>query len=114
MKNQTDIEVLLATARGHGLRVTAQAGRLIVRGPAATDPGLVQGLLDHKSAVLQVLLRPSPDECLAWEERAAIAEFDGRLPRAEAETLAWAELQAGRAADDSANSPAIPTVVPST
>lgn len=27
----------------------------------------------------------------AWEERAAIAEFDGGLTRAEAEALAWAE-----------------------
>src|SRR5262245_29568972 len=100
MSGQSEVEVLLATARGHGLRVTAQAGRLIIRGPAATDPGLVHGLLGRKTDILQVLLQPSLDVWIAWEERAAIAEFDGRLSRAEAETLAWAELQLGRAADD--------------
>jgi hypothetical protein len=28
-----------------------------------------------------------------FEERAAIAEFDGKLPRQEAEALAWRELK---------------------
>ena len=29
-----------------------------------------------------------------WQERAAIIAYDGQLPRAEAERLAWASLQA--------------------
>lgn len=32
-----------------------------------------------------------PFDRAAWEERAAIAEFDGGLSRKEAETLAWQE-----------------------
>jgi hypothetical protein len=90
------IDALLAAAQRQGLRVTAQSGRLVVRGPADADQGLVRGLLGRKGAVLWALLRPSPDEWAAWQERAAIGEIDGRLSRAEAETLAWAELQVGR------------------
>lgn len=35
----------------------------------------------------------SEDEREQFEERAAIAEFDGGLPRTKAETVAWAELK---------------------
>jgi hypothetical protein len=34
----------------------------------------------------------------AWEERVAIIEADGKLPRAEAERLAWVGLQVPREA----------------
>jgi hypothetical protein len=38
----------------------------------------------------------SPDERERYEERAAIAEFDGRLSRAEAEQVAAAEIDRAR------------------
>ncbi|HQD57909.1 MAG TPA: hypothetical protein PLX26_15720 [Candidatus Competibacteraceae bacterium] len=46
----------------------------------------------------------------AWEERAAIAEFDGQLPREQAEQLAWAEDDRRRAQSahrPAANDPAL-------
>jgi hypothetical protein len=103
-KAAANTDALLASANECGLRLSARDGRLVVRGPANANPDLVRALLDRKADILWVLLRPEPDEWHAWEERAAIAEYDGRLPQAEAETLAWAELQAARAGTNSANS----------
>ncbi len=80
----------------------------MVRGPVDADTDFVRGLLDRKTDVLGRLLRPTADERAAWEERAAVAEFDGGLPRAEAETLAWAELQVGRGGEESVRDDAIP------
>lgn len=40
----------------------------------------------------------TPDERVQFDERAAIVEYDGGLSRAEAERLAWAEIEAGRQA----------------
>jgi hypothetical protein len=89
---------LLAAAVAAGLRVTAEQGRVVVRGPRTADPALVESLLAGKADILTALLRPGADERAAWEERAAVAEFDGGRPRAAAETLAWDELQAAREA----------------
>ena len=44
-------------------------------------PALHEALRQHKAALLDLLE--------AFEERAAIAEYCGGLPRAEAEQLAW-------------------------
>lgn len=38
----------------------------------------------------------SDDEALAFEERAAIREFDAGVPRAVAERLAWADVLSAR------------------
>src|SRR5262245_5610276 len=91
-----DIVRLLADITRLGLRVAVEAGRLVVRGPRSTAPAPVHALLTRKNDVLTALLRPDADEHGTWHERAAIAQFDGGLSRADAETLAWAELQAQR------------------
>jgi hypothetical protein len=72
---------LLTEARTAGLHVHAEGERLIVRGPKRLA-ALAQQLLSHKTAILEILE--------LFEERAAIMEYDGGLPRAEAERLAWA------------------------
>lgn len=47
----------------------------------AITPTLLEQLKTHKADILEFLER--------YEERAAIMEFDGDLPRADAEKLAW-------------------------
>ena len=73
--------VLLTEAYAAGLQVCAEGERLTVRGPKRLA-ALAQRLLSHKVAILEVLE--------LFEERAAIMEYDGGLPRTEAERLAWA------------------------
>jgi len=90
------VDELIAQAHGRRLAVGAEGGRLIVRGPADSDVGLVQTLLARKPEVLAHLMALSADEQIQFDERAAIAEYDGGLSRAEAECLAWAEIEAGR------------------
>ena len=64
-----------------GVRLQGEGtGRLIVSGPEPLAP-LVDQLRQHTQAVLEAWE--------AFEERAAIIEYDGGLPRAEAERLAW-------------------------
>ena len=71
---------VLAEARTAGLQVRKEGEYLIVRGPKRLTT-LAQQLLSHKVEVLSILE--------VWEERAAIMEYDGGLPRVEAEWLAW-------------------------
>jgi hypothetical protein len=96
---EADLQRLLEQAAAAGLSVSAAGGRLVLRGPRTCDQALVQSLLDRKNGVMRCLLVPDADEHEAWLERAAIAEHDGELPRADAETLAWGELQEHRAGD---------------
>jgi len=72
---------LLTEAYASGLQVRTEGERLIVRGPKRLA-ALAQQLLSHKAAILEILE--------LFEERAAIMEYDGGLPRIEAEQLAWA------------------------
>jgi hypothetical protein len=57
-------------------------GTLRYKAPQGTlTPKLLGALRQHKVALCGL--------GEAWSERAAIAEYDGRIPRAEAERLAW-------------------------
>jgi hypothetical protein len=76
--------MLLSEAHAAGLQVHAEGARLIVRGPKRLAV-LAQQLLNHKAPILDILE--------LFEERAAIMEYDGGLPRAEAERQAWAWVQ---------------------
>jgi hypothetical protein len=49
---------------------------------------MVDGMRQHK-AELHGLVEE-------WSERAALVEYDGCLPRAEAESLAWVCIQSAR------------------
>ena len=93
---------LLEEAREAGLTVRADGERLRIRGPRRAEP-MVQRLIAHKADVLAALTAPSPDPEIRvedldmdwrveWEERAAIMEHDGGLPRERAEALALAEI----------------------
>ena len=93
---------LLAEARAAGLTVRADGERLRIRGPRRAEP-IAQRLLAHKAAVVAALTAPPAaygirvedldmDWRVEWEERAAIMEYDGGLPRERAEALALAEI----------------------
>jgi hypothetical protein len=79
-----DSVALLTEACAAGLQVHMDEERLIVRGPHRLA-ALAQQLLSHKEEVLTILE--------AFEERAALMEYDGRIPRTEAERLAWVCVQ---------------------
>ena len=49
------------------------------------DPGAPHDLHEHKAALLDLLE--------VFEQRAALIEYDGGIPRGEAERLAWACLR---------------------
>lgn len=70
---------LLSTARDAEFTLRLDGDRLVIRGPRSSA-SLVAELLANKDAVVALLEQ--------LEERAAIMEFDGGLPRAEAERQA--------------------------
>jgi hypothetical protein len=78
---------LLQTLHDQGvILVPHPDGTLRCRAPRGVlIPALVDAIRQHKAA-LHGLVE-------ACEERAALIEYDGRLPRAEAEALAWACLR---------------------
>ncbi len=80
---------LLDEATAAGLSVRVDGGRLVVRGPRRAEP-LARRLLANKALVLQAIL--PPDWHVQWDERAAIMEADGGLPRERAEALALLDI----------------------
>ena len=80
----------LKAARACGVRVETDGNKLSLRAATAPLADVVALLSTHKSEVI-ALLQPgtngwSPQDWLAFfDERAGIAEFDGGLPREEAE-----------------------------
>src|SRR5262249_7249465 len=98
---------LLRGLEARGVALTSHGGKLIVDAPTGALTAVDRDLLRRlKPALLAILeggshddLSPPSDACLTpddllsdwhelWEERAAIMEFDGSLPRERAEALA--------------------------
>ena len=84
---------VLSRARNQGLQIEAKGTRLRLRAAQPPPAELLTELAKHKPAIIS-LLRPV-DDCWSgddyralFDERAAIAEFDGHLTRAEAENTA--------------------------
>lgn len=83
---------LLTALRGRGVTLTPWVDRLRVDAPqGALTPAFRAALRQPKAALLDLVE--------AFEERACIAAIDGRVPRAEAERLAWAWVLGAGAAD---------------
>jgi hypothetical protein len=91
-------DILRAAARA-GVSVTVADGRRLVLQAATTPPAaIVDELKRHAEEIIKLLSaiesnEPSPTSGVKqddtdWEERAAIAEYDGDIPRS------WAEAQA--------------------
>ena len=75
---------LLAEAAAVGLALRAQDGRLHWRADAPPAPDLLARLQQHKADLLDLLAEV--------DERAGILEFDGGVPREQAEAQAAAEV----------------------
>jgi hypothetical protein len=79
---------LLTQLHAAGVTLWNDAETLRYRAPKGVmTPGLVEGMRQHKEALLTLLER--------HEERAAILEYCAGLPRADAERQAWAIVLGG-------------------
>ena len=85
-------KIVLEHASRRGLELFVRDDRLVVRGPQSTPASLVQALLDRKTELMLYLVGADTDEREFFEERTAIAQFDGGLEREPAEKLAWRGL----------------------
>jgi len=85
----------LKAARASGVELALDGDDLVLEADSAPLAAVLEALSRHKAEIV-ALLRPgpdgwSPDDWLAFfGERAGIAEFDGGMPRREAEAHAFA------------------------
>lgn len=85
----------LKAARAAGIQLDTDGDDLVLEASAPPPPDVI-GLLSRHKAGIVALLRPGRDGWSAedwqvfFDERAGIVEFDGGLPRAEAEAQAFA------------------------
>jgi hypothetical protein len=90
----TAVEALKA-AKAVGVSVEIDGDDLLLEAPVPPPPAIVDALSRYKAAIV-ALLRPASDEWTAedwldfYEERAGVAEFDGNVPRSQAEARAFA------------------------
>lgn len=107
MNTNDNLLILLDRLRAYRIEIKMDDGRLLYRTESGAEisPKLIQALREHKAAIVEHLrdleapfdLRAAladhdPEAHYLVEERAAIMEFDGGLPRLEAERLAWRQL----------------------
>src|SRR5262245_3338290 len=84
----------LKAARAVGIHLEVDGDDLLLEASAPPPSAIVEVLSQHKAEIVAVL-RPGCDGCSAedwqvfFDERAGIIEFDGGLPRAEAEARAF-------------------------
>jgi hypothetical protein len=85
----------LKAARAAGVELTLDGDDLALKAASAPPAAVLDALSRHKAEIV-VLLRPAEDGWSAedwqvfFDERTGIVEFDGGLPRAEAEAQAFA------------------------
>jgi hypothetical protein len=90
---------LLLTLEARGVVLTSDGARLIVDSPkgalTATDLDALRRLKPALLAILEVRLTAadlSAEWYEVWDERAAIMEYDGGLPRERADAMALADV----------------------
>jgi hypothetical protein len=89
--------LLMRQAEQAGLSVWFRRNRLHVRGPRRAEP-LALELLSRKAEVLDALIVQHINDLDAealhefWTERVGIREYDGHLPRQQAEALALVDV----------------------
>jgi TubC N-terminal docking domain len=85
---------VLAEARSKGIQVHLDGDNLLLEAPAPPPSAVLDALSRHKAEIVE-LLRPradgwsTADWLLYFAKRAAVAEFDGGLTRADAEAQAF-------------------------
>ncbi|TSE32104.1 hypothetical protein [Tepidimonas charontis] len=87
----TSLLAVVAAMAGDGLVLIADGDTIRVRGPAPARARWLPVIRERKTELLALLRSELGRE--AFEERAAIAEYLGGLPRAEAEALAWESVK---------------------
>src|SRR5262249_40340199 len=96
-----DRVALLRDARAARLEIAVDGDRLIVRGPAWAE-AVARSLIEHKAEIIALISADGvtdreTDNTTDWrdlyEQRAAHWSLEGRRSRAEAEALAWGELE---------------------
>ncbi len=94
----TPLNFLLVLA-SRGVALIPRQGKLVVDAPAGALSDRDRELLTRHKAELLALLTSGaapdalpPDWHLLWDERAAVMEYEGRIPRERAEALALAEI----------------------
>ncbi len=92
---------LLHDLESRGVSLRPNAGKLVVEAPAGVLTPAYREMLTRLKPELLGILRTNiaPDELppewhLAWDERAAIMEYDAGLPRERAEALALRDILA--------------------
>ena len=85
-----------------GVSIEVAGEDLVLKASAPPDPDLLKLLGSHKTAIISALRGNhgwlAEDWQALFDERAGIMEFDGGLPREEAETLAAEEVAQQRQA----------------
>jgi len=88
---------LVRRAIDAGIVLRVRGERLLLSGDSRPNEDLLQTLRTEKPAVLAYLrglaLRTEEDWSAFYDERAGIMEFDGGLPRTEAEAKAAEEVE---------------------
>ena len=87
---------LINAARAAGITMKVDGERLVLAAPERPDDRLLEDLRREKPAIVaylrDVAAWTEEDWQALFDERAAIMEFDGGLPREEAETAAASEV----------------------
>ena len=96
----TTPETLLAELAARGIEAEVRGDKLRLHPASLLTSELRDEIRENKPGVIRVvrLAGLTPDEREVFEERAAIAEFDGRLSTEAAEAVAWSQVDAARAA----------------
>lgn len=90
----------LDLAKSAGVSISIDGDDLVLRASQAPDPEVLVRLAQQKADILDLHRmhagRSEDDWKVLFDERAAIMEFDGGLPRTEAEEAARQEVEALR------------------
>ncbi len=94
----TAATALIAELHGFGVSVSVEGGNLHLRPKAKVTADMVDRVRQHKAEVVRAirldrLAALDDNHRDAWEERVAICTLDGGLSAADAEEVAWREME---------------------
>lgn len=91
---------VLQLSHASGVTISVDDDDLVLRGSRAPDPELLEIIRQHKTEILRLHHSHAKwsegDWSALYDERAGIMEFDGGLPRTEADEYARREVEALR------------------
>ena len=92
------VGTLLHRLRRDGVSVEVRDGNLHVRPAEKLTTELLDTLRDHKAEIVRAVRMQSltSAEWETWHERVAVAMVDGQVSQAEAEVIAWQQVEQAR------------------